>query len=246
MAETNYTLGRGIVYFSEFSSGQTPGPFRDVGNVPELNYTIEREELEHFSSRAGARERDEVVSLSVNHALSLIFDDILADNLAAFFLSEAEEFAHGILTSQSQDISSPKADEVHFLGLSASDRIGARGVDTVAIAGLVLDTDYTLDADRGRIEFLVDQAADVTVTYVRTAALTSTRIEAGSVSVEGALRFIENNAAGVNRDMIIPRCTLSPNGDFSLISDEWRQVPITVDILKPSSGALMYIDGIPK
>ena len=55
----NYTLGRGKVYFSRFIAAiQTPEGFEYIGNTPELSFTIESENLDHFSSDAGVREKD--------------------------------------------------------------------------------------------------------------------------------------------------------------------------------------------
>ena len=54
MPTPNYTLGRGKVYFARFTAGQTPGPFRYVGNSPEFSLAVETEMLDHFNAGAVA------------------------------------------------------------------------------------------------------------------------------------------------------------------------------------------------
>ena len=68
MAERQYTLGRGRVLFARFVSGELPGRFRYVGNTPELNFTIETEQLDHIDQGSGINTVDDSVPLSISRA----------------------------------------------------------------------------------------------------------------------------------------------------------------------------------
>src|SRR5688572_23401320 len=82
----NYTLGRGKLYFSRFVTGtQSPEGFEYIGNTPELSFTIESENLDHFSSDAGIREKDASVPLEVSRSGSFTTDAVNPENIAYFF-----------------------------------------------------------------------------------------------------------------------------------------------------------------
>lgn len=250
----NYTLGRGKVYFSRFTSGQTPGPFRYIGNTPEFNLTIESETLDHFSSDDGIREKDDSVPLEVNRTGSVVCDDINAENVALFFFGSVEQLTQVAAADQSENFSGVNQEDVFQLGLTQNNRVGTRGVSAVTVTSnpsgttYVLDTDYSVDGDRGTIAIMksggIADGSDITVNFDVDAA-SSTRVLSGSEPVEGALRFYENNPKGDDRDIFLPYVKITPNGDLALKGDEWRQIPFSLEALKPSSGEAIYLDGQP-
>lgn len=79
----NLRIGKGIV---SFALAATPTVFRDLGNVPELEWTPEIEELEHFSSREGVRTRDKTVILEKKATMRLVLEEWTPENLALAFL----------------------------------------------------------------------------------------------------------------------------------------------------------------
>lgn len=270
MAERNYTLGRGKVFFSRFTSGETPGAFRYLGNTPELNLTIETEDLEHVSSEAGVREVDDTVALDVTRTGSMICDDIQLDNLALFFFGSKSTVAIAAAMNQVYDIDGAIPDGVYVPGLTDSNRVGARGLSNVALTDKMFDraggndyatfagtkytenTHYRVDLANGILEilpgstagFVPAAGADIRLTYDLVAA-SYPRVISGSTPIEGALRFAEDNPKGDNSLWVFPKLTLQPNGDVALKGDEWRQVPFTLNLQKPSSGEAIYINGVP-
>jgi len=82
----NYRIGKGIVSFRKTGDAE----YRDLGNVPELEWSPEIEELEHFSSREGVRTRDKVVVLSKSATLRLVLEEWTFENLALAFLGEID------------------------------------------------------------------------------------------------------------------------------------------------------------
>lgn len=82
----NYTLGKGVVFFSRQLSPGVYDAERDLGNAPSLALGVDIESLEHFSSRSGIRTKDKEVNVQVSPTVSLTLDEVNADNLALIFL----------------------------------------------------------------------------------------------------------------------------------------------------------------
>ena len=132
MAEAqNYTLGRGKLYFSRFVPGtQNVAGFRYIGNTPEFNLTIESETLDHFSSDAGIREKDDSVPLQVTRSGSMITDNIHPENIALFFFGAASTVAQIEALEQSQALANVSPGLVYKLGQTAANPAGYFGEST--------------------------------------------------------------------------------------------------------------------
>lgn len=253
----NLTLGRGKLYFSRFAPNTyNPVAFDYVGNTPEINLNIEAEMLDHYSSDAGIKEKDDSMTLQVNRTGSFITDNINFENLANFFFGSTALFTQAAAAAQTEIILAPKKGAFYKLGISPTNPTGFMGINPVGFAVkltaapttvYVLGTDYKLDAASGMIEILAAGAiggASITVDYA-VAASTRTRVISGGVPVEGAIQYVANNPKGPNRNMYLPWTKLTPNGDFALKGDEWQQLPFNVEVLKPIVGEAIYIDGLP-
>jgi hypothetical protein len=258
MATNNYTLGRGKIYFARFQDGtQLPASFMYIGNTPEFNLTIESEELEHYSSDEGIREKDDSVPLEVTRTGSLITDNIDPENVALFFFGEAETVSQSALTTQSDTFASIIAGRSYQLGVTAGNPVGVRGIAPSTYSaeisgggtGLVEGTDYELDRDNGLIHFLdtsivaVD-GVSIDVDY-DLAAMSYERVISGSEPVEGAMKYVAFNPKGTNFDYHLPYVKVTPNGDFALKGDEWQQIPFSIEALKPTNAEAIYMNGRP-
>lgn len=82
----DYTIGKGVVSFKKDGDAD----YRDLGNVPEFEFTPEIENLEHFSSRQGVRTKDRTVVLSKSGSLRIVLEEWNVDNLALAFLGTYE------------------------------------------------------------------------------------------------------------------------------------------------------------
>lgn len=262
--EQNYTLGRGRIFFAPFLTGtQTPGGERWLGNAPELNLTIERETLEHFSSYQGIREKDLSIPLQVNRTGTLITDNIDPNNVALFFFGTTLDVARTGATVTDEAHNDVKKGYYYQLGVSANNPAGVKGLDlhTTPSTKIVVNdttiptpvtyvegTDYTVDMDLGRV-YIVPTGAiandtDLRISY-KTKTSTTKRIISGSSPVEGSLRYVAANPAGANIDYFMPYVSLAPNGDYALIGDELQQIPFTLEILKKTGLEAIYAEGRP-
>jgi len=249
-----YVLGRGKVYFARFTSGQVPGPFKYMGNTPEFNLTIESETLDHYSSDEGIREKDDSVALEVTRSGSMICDDINADNISLFFFGSTVNVNTIAAAGQTEDFAGMNQGDIGQLGLTIQNRVGTRGIENFVLQGTggtptyVLGTDYSVDLDRGMFSIL--EGGDITDGTDLQAAFdiresTQSQVLSGSEPVEGAMRLLENNPKGADRDIFLPYVKITPNGDLAIKGDEWRQIPFSLEALKPSSGEAIYINGKP-
>lgn len=254
--ERNYTLGRGKVHFARFKPGTTePDGFFYIGNTPEFSLTIESETLDHFSSDEGIREKDDSVPLEVNRTGSMTTDNIIPKNVALFFFGSSTVLTQAPVASTTETIEDINAGHSYKLGVTSNNLTGYMGIDNtgfvveVGATPLVAGTDFEMDYDNGILTLLpastlaVD-GVDIDVTY---AVLGSTRerVISGSEPVEGAMMYVTKNPKGTNCVFYMPYVKITPNGDYALKGDEWQQIPLALEILKPVNGEAIYRDGDP-
>lgn len=253
----NYTLGRGEVHFARFIDGtQTPAGFFYFGNTPEFSLTIESETLDHFSSDEGIREKDDSVPLEVSRTGSLTTDNIDPQNVALFFFGEDTVVTQAAVPSDTEEFDSILNGHGYKLGISSTNPAGYMGIAeagfAVAINGgatMVAGTDYEMDFLNGFLEFLEGStlAVDGTATDVTysVAASTRDRVISGSEPVEGAMMYRTKNPKGADAVFLMPYVKITPNGDYALKGDEWQQIPLSLEVLKPDVGEAIYRDGTP-
>lgn len=254
MADNNYTLGRGEIHFGQYKTGTTtPRAERYLGNTPELSFTAEQENLDHYSSDRGVRIKDESVLLQLDYSGQFITDNISPENLAMFFLGESATVTVAAATAQAFSFSDVEQGSSYQLGTSDTTPSGVRNISNFVITsptGCVAGTDYVVDTTLGRVTVLEGSTkltqglATFSGTYDR-AASTRSQVISRSNTIEGSMRFIAVNPAGDNIDYFMPWVKLTPNGDFALKGDDWQQLPFTIEILKKGSLEAIYIDGRP-
>jgi len=257
MAKQNYTLGRGKVFVSRYVNGVASGAYDYIGNTPEFSLNIESETLDHYSSDEGIREKDDSVPLEVNRTGSMTTDNINPKNVALFFFGSESTLTQASVASATETLTGIKDGSSYKLGVTQSNPVGYFGIDetgfAVAVApggtALVEGVDYTMDFANGMIQFIegsliATDGTDIEVTYA-VAASTRSRVISGSEPVECAIRYTTKNPKGEDCQFFFPYVKLTPNGDYALKGDEWQQIPLSMEILKPLSGEAIYRDGVP-
>ena len=157
----NYTLGRGRVYFAELDATD-PNSYRYIGNTPELNLTIETENLDHVSADEGVQEVDDSVALSVTRSGTLICDDIQLANLAYFFFGSA---ATGTQAEKNDDFTQweeASEGEIRILGVDAENPVGVRGVTVLDILQITEELNGKVYYGTSRANARTARDADVT------------------------------------------------------------------------------------
>ena len=251
----NYTLGRGKLYFSRFiASTQTPEGFEYIGNTPELSFTIESENLDHFSSDAGVREKDASVPLQTNRTGAFTTDAINPENIAYFFFGSRSLVT--IVGGAVVDESVPNVVEGRYyqLGQTAANPTGARPITAVTVeiapaTSVAASGNWEVDLTTGILHILKPAAAiadgdDLLVSYTATAG-TREQILSGTEPIEGALKFIADNPEGHDFNYDMPWVKITPNGDYNLKGEEWQVIPFSLEILKKAAAEAIYVDGLP-
>lgn len=240
----NLVLGRGEVYFDRFLAGtQTKIGERYLGATPSFSVSAETQELEHFSSERGLRVKDESVTLQIDVTGQLTVENMSDENVALFFFGDAETATISAATGTVNDFT-VQPGLFYQLGATALKPEGVENVTTVTVlrnpatdnVAAVLNTDYRLDAELGRIEIIPGgafQPGDIARVTFNTAAQTQGRVLSGSTLIQGAMRFISYNGVGGQRNFYMPKVTLRPNGEFALKGEEWQNISFNLEILAP-------------
>lgn len=260
MADTNnYVLGKGELHFAPFKTGtQNPSGERYLGNTPELALTIETQDLDHFSSDRGIREKDDSVVLEVTRRGNFTCDNIDPKNLAVFFFGAASALAQTGATVTAEAIADVVLGTYYQLGVSDVNPTGVRALDLhstgpdvkiVVKKGattFVEGDDYTIDMDLARLYIMpagdIVDGDDITVDY-KTKTATRDHVISGSQAIEGSLRLIARNPKGANYDYFLPWAKLTPNGDFALKGEDWMTIPFNIEALRKTGLEAIYLDG---
>lgn len=244
-----YLIGRGIMQWAELDATGLPKAFRDIGNVPELTITSGVETYEHYSSRQGLKTRDLRIVLQQDLTMGFIVENINFNNLAAFVSGEAKSYTNPAIAGftdkrivNDDELEANRYYMIHNAGAPVFGITTTNAIVVESTAGtpvpLVKDTDYTVDAvsgmifvkDTATVQSIISAGDGLQVTLTADAAATTVdTIEALSATeLNVAIRFISENAeTGKKVIYDFHKVTLTPDGDFGLISDEAAQLPFT-------------------
>lgn len=237
----DYNLGRGCIFIAELDATTgLPEQYRDVGNAPAFNISMDVEELVHRSSREGTSTVDKRIIVRQDVQLSFTLEELNGQNLALFFSGDNETPVNPAVAGIAEyQASASLATGVWYdlkttAGQRAMDLQAAGDVTVVhdkagANDTLVLDTDYEVDLKMGRIfllstgstavagntlHFTLAANAGAAATLDRTNALTTSQ-------KEYALKFIGENPANADEQVEYEfhSTLVSAEGDFSLINE---------------------------
>jgi len=252
MDQPNYTLGRGELYFNKFKPGTQIGVGeRYFGNTPAVAWHVQANNLDHYNSDAGVKEKDMSIALQTDRTGSFTTDNIDQESVALWWFGSAQALTVSATTGATSSFDGVKVGYFYQLGESATNPMGDQLVSNVVVKNdiaspvtYVAGTDYNLNATLGRIEVLeggaiVDGTTNLRITYDTTAS-TRDQVLSGSTPIEGSLRFIAYNPQGDNIDYFFPYVKITPNGDFTLKGDNWQEIPFTLEILKKTGYEAMY------
>jgi hypothetical protein len=243
----DYNLGRGIVYFAPIDADGKPTIWRDLGNAPEFNISVEVETLEHQSSREGLKVVDKEVIISQEVSVGFQLDEINSENMALFFsgakASHTNVSVAGFVEHEMVLDGNLELGRWYDLYNAASPPERAYDVDIAdltvktneaAPVTLVVDVDFELDAEMGRIFILstgilvptaIGTGDGLLVTLVANGAAKDVEEVRALIqtNVLGALKFISENPADNDRsqEYEFHKISIKPEGDFALIGDEF-------------------------
>lgn len=253
---SNLAIGKGELHFAPFKTGtQTPDGFYFVGNCPEITLNREADLLPHYDSTRGFRRKDEEITIESRMTGSISCDDVRPQTAALFLMGQDVTLTVASATGQTTLIVGARKGRSYQLGETLSQPSGAREIEVTEVhltstpaTIYVEDTDYTVDTALGLITILpggsIAENANLTVEFDQTAH-TRSQVIASDNEAQGALKYISYNPIGVRMDYFFPWVKVRPNGDISLISEEWMTIPLSVEALYKGDLSLCYLDGRP-
>lgn len=87
----NLTVSKGILVFKKTGEAS----FRDMGNAPEIELTLDITTLDHFSSRSGIRSKDLQVVLERTGTVRFVLEEWTPENLSLWGMGTVDELAAG-------------------------------------------------------------------------------------------------------------------------------------------------------
>lgn len=249
----NIVVPAGYFYFDQnWNSGELY-----IAETPEFKLTGSTEGIEIMSDDGPVAETlvDEVTL--VKRAGEFVSKNITDDGYALFVMGDKSTKTTTVASVTGKAINAGVAlngGRWYQLGVDSTHPAGIRGIGTVVIktggTTHALTTDYLLDAETGRIYVVPDGGCDgaiCTSDYATTATSWSQVATNDSGPARGAARFLAHNTVGENRDIFIPVCTISPNGEINLKGrGAAQQMGFSIKINKPDDGrASVYINGRP-
>lgn len=253
-------LGRGKVYVERLATGikiATGVAERYIGNTPAFSTSRSDDNLDHFDSDEGLKQKDITVTLQSTMSGSVGFDSISKENLALLFSGTAsivtQTATGGTPVTETRKLTPGMSLQI---GATASLPQGVRGLTEVTVktspGGTVVPAtaNFTVDLETGRIDVVAAPAestitgtTDFTIEY-KLGAGTIEQVISGGEQVYCAIRFISKNAYGKQQDYYFPYVKLTPNGDFSLKGDDWQNGQFALEILKrDDTTERVYVNG---
>lgn len=259
MGVENYKIGKGEFFFSPFVDPNTrvERGFMPFGNCPGGTFTRTVERIEHMSSTTGVKLKDFSQLLSSMMSGSVTTDEVSARSMAYFLGGTSSDVSFAAGTGVTSVFNAYKG-STYQLGVTASRPNGlqlVKSTPAVTVVGgaggstnYTLNTDFTLDYERGTITFLqggtITEGGQVTVTFSHD-AYSRFQINSASTEIEGALRFYDRGPFGQRMDWYLPWVKLTPNGDVNLIGDELTSISWNVEVLTKPGMVEAYIAGKP-
>lgn len=251
---TNYVLGRGPIFFASVDANGFPVAYRHLGNATAFSANLSSDTIEHETSRSGLKTVDLEIITKQKLGLSLTLDELDFGNLALFLSGEAANQASTVATVNAAKTTvtdrqialtgAGKKGRWYDLTNSSGGRLYdiaqanltvKTGTGTTPGATLSPGSDYTVDLVLGRI-FMLSTGSGHTdgnpIFFTHSARAGASDLEQVRAmtqsTITGALKFILVNANGGHvTEFQFHAVTLKPEGDLSLIGDEYAELTLT-------------------
>lgn len=256
----DYTLGRGTLYVCDLdTTGKPTNIWRDLGNVTDMKLSFSSTSLKHTSTRAGLATTDKEVVLTQEVGVSFNLDELNDQNLALGLSGNEASFTNSAIAGFVEWNWLPTAtpsnikpgywyDITNASGVRAYD-IDSTKLTVKTLTGavtLVKGTDYLVDEEMGRIQFIVansvtgagsaaivtaiaaNDGIKITLTADATASAINEIQAVTKTVVAAAFKFIQVNAVtNLKREFSFHKLSLKVDGDFDLIGEDWTKIPFS-------------------
>lgn len=235
--EGDYIGGKGRLYIQLSGANR----MEEVGDVDEFTVSLENERLERFSNAYGVRTKSDSRLIQQNASISFTPMQNTARNICMALMSTKAFLAQGSASSQTHIVTGVVTGDIVDVGKLD---ITVNSIsDGAPPTGLYPTGHYEYDTKSGLVKILnipTGVGANATITYAAAAIPTGARrlkIGGGSEpDLEAKLVFIALDANSNPIEKItVHKVKLAPNGDWNLISDEYRSLPISGEVIVDES-----------
>jgi len=219
----NYFIGKGIVYWM----GSSETEWRDLGNVPEFEVTLNLDKLDHFSSREGTRKKDRSIIREQSGTVRMVIEELTARNLELALMTTSAA-AVSLTTTGDTATGDPGITNLATttnLVVGRSYAVSGTGIPDGAMAtfdgtDLVLDVDATATGTDVALEITAPISMDIFSEAEKT----------------GKVKFVGTNQVGAKCTYYLNNVSLTPTSSFNPISDEWGNFEVTGELLTDEFG----------
>ena len=219
----NLYIGRGKLYLDIFTAGTTTRTGElDLGNVTSLELTMKDdvkekyESMDHSSLLYGRAPTRRTVEIKV------VGDEYSLENLANVMMGDQGTISQTGATVTGETITASAVQGRYYP--TAKRKISAVTVK-VASVSKTLGTDYTIDAETGRIYIVpgggIAAAATVTCDYTYATIALKTVRAANQATLNGYLRFVGDPVVGPTYELEVWNINFTPEGNMGFIADDF-------------------------
>lgn len=227
----NLRIGRGVGYFAEITNGAMGGE-EHLGNITSLAIAPSQEVKEKYESMTAGSQLYDKTPIRTTFTMTITGDEFTLGNVKRLLAGSVSSIVQTAGTVSDETLTASAQPGLYYplAKRKVSDVVVSVGA-SVKSAG----TDYTVDARSGRIYIVptgtIVKGATVVVDYAyETVSLVT--IEAGTNSAQYAMfRFISDNVRGSNQEVVVPKVSLTVDGEYGLISDDYGNWTLTASVL---------------
>lgn len=236
-------LGAGKVYFDRFDANGAGTGLRYLGDCSQVEITPAEDEVrEHYSSAQSARPllKRALSRRKMSFAMNLF--EFSKGNIGLVLMGEEAEWTQAATPITGEVLSTAPAKDRHYI--TAKRAIGSvtlkRGATTIPVG------EYTIESAESGLIYIKETAptfdgatGSLTIDYTPTAITAGAGrpwIKAGKSSViEGKLFFLPDPSTGPKMEVTVWKVSISPDGGFNLVSEEFGEYKIKGDVLSDAA-----------
>ena len=246
--ESNIVIGAGELYIDLLDADGNLTGERYIGDTIGASLTIATERASVFSGDGPVAQELVNIARNVTRSLALTLHDMSPENWALFIIGETEQTAISA-TAVADEALTVKRGHWYQLGQTGANPLGAWAGAVLGSSDPVVDDanvpqpiakadNWEFDADTGRLFILPNAPAiaddDVIGVDYTPVAVSSTAAKTGEAeTIFGAIRYLEDAAAGEGRHIYARRCAIAPGGESALKSagrDTEQQVTLSATV----------------
>lgn len=224
MKNPNYTVGAGRVWLQQ-DEDPAYGE-RCVGSSPGFSYAPSVDTTDVWDSDNGVLRRIETHVLNISETFTLAVEDISVENLQLFSLSVGSNI-HTPSSVKSKTFKLRHGNQYDLGGKAIRDLTATYEGEPFNLVNIILDGSVGLL--RVRPGAPIYEGQEVTFNFVCD-GVSFPGLESTGEPYIGSLRYVENNLAGVNRVLYIPKLTLLPDGEVNFKESAWRSLNFRAEV----------------